>query len=61
MKEILENCTTKSSTLSTKITLKKTDNFDAKKYLMNSINVLQTFELIWQIKFQMHLSYLILI
>ena len=61
MKEILENCTTKSSTLSTKITLKKTDNFDAKKYLMNSINVLQTFELIWQIKFQMHLSYLTLI
>ena len=61
MKEILENCTTKSSTLSTKITLKKTDNFDVKKYLMNSINVLQTFELIWQIKFQMHLSYLILI
>ena len=31
MKEILGKCTTKSSTLSTKITVNKTDIFDTKK------------------------------
>ena len=31
MKEILGKCTTKSSTLPTKITVNKTDIFDAKK------------------------------
>ena len=31
MKEILGKCSTKSSTLPTKITVKKTDIFDAKK------------------------------
>ena len=56
MKEILGKCTTKSSTLLTKITVNKTDIFDTKKQLMNSINFLQTLELIWQIKKQMHQS-----
>ena len=56
MKEILGKCTTKSSTLPTKITVNKTDIFDTKKQLMNSINILQTLELIWQIKFEMHQS-----
>ena len=38
MKEILGKCTTKSSAFLTKITVNKTDIFDVKKYLMNSIN-----------------------
>ena len=38
MKEILGKCTTKSSAFPTKITVNKTDIFDVKKYLMNSIN-----------------------
>ena len=44
MKEILGKSTTKPSTLPTKITVNKTDIFDVKKKLMNSINFLQTLE-----------------
>ena len=44
MKEILGKSTTKPSTLATKITVNKTDIFDVKKKLMNSINFLQTLE-----------------
>ena len=61
MKEIIGKCTTKSSTFPTKITVNKTDIFIQKKLLMNSIDFLQTLELIWQIKFQMHQSDLIFI
>ena len=50
MKEILGKCTTKSSTLLTKVTVHKNDIFDAKKQkqknknqlLINSIKFLQT-------------------
>ena len=41
MKDILVKCTAKSSTLPTKTTVNKTDIFDAKKWLMNSVNFLQ--------------------
>ena len=61
MKEILGKCTTNKSALATKITVNKTDILIQKKWLMNSINVLQTLELIWQIKFQLHQSNLIFI
>ena len=61
MKEILEKCTTKSSTLPTKITVNKTDIFDAAKTADEFKIFLQTLELIWQTKFQMHQSHLILI
>ena len=50
MKEILGKYITKSSTLPTKITVNKADICDAKKKrkkkLMDSINFLQTLELI---------------
>ena len=52
MKEILVKCIKKFSALPPKITVNKTDIFDEKKYLMSSINFLQTLQLIWQIKFQ---------
>ena len=60
MKEILGKCTTNKSALATKITVNKTDIFDTKK-IAHEFNVLQTLELIWQIKFQMHQSNLIFI
>ena len=59
MNEILEKCTTKSSTLPTKITVNKTDIFDAAKTADEFKIFLQTLELIWQTKFQMHQSHLI--
>ena len=75
MKEILGKCTTKSSTLPTKITVRKTDIFDAAKIadefnkFFTSIGTdLAKFQmyqshliLIWQTKFQMYQSHLILI
>ena len=61
MKEILGKCTTKSSTLRTKITVSKTDIFDTKKIADEFNKFLQTLKLIWKIKFQMHQSDLIFI
>ena len=60
MKEILGKCTTKPSTLPTKITVNKLDIFDKKKIADEFNKFLQTLELIWQIKFQMLQSDLIL-
>ena len=61
MKEILGKCTTKPSTLPTKITVNKLDIFDKKKIADEFNKFLQTLELIWQIKFQMLQSDLIFI
>ena len=61
MKEILGKCNTKSSAFPTKITVNKTDIFDAEKIADEFNKFLQTLELIWQTKFQMHQSHLILI
>ena len=61
MKETLGKCTTKPSTLPTKITVNKPDIFDKKKRADEFNKFLQTLELIWQIKFQMLQSDLIFI
>ena len=47
MKETLGKCTTKPSTLPTKITVNKPDIFDKKKIADEFNKFLQTLELIW--------------
>ena len=62
MKEILGKCTTKSSTLSTKITVNKTDIFNAAKIADEFNKFFTNLETeLEKKKFQMHQSHLVLI